>query len=355
MTDLLNTLKPILAQYGLENSLSATPLGHGNINDTYRIERSSGPHYVLQRLNTQVFRDHAAVAHNHRLVARHLQSRNYPLLIPAYLHTSNGADYAPDHLGQHWRLMAFLPHTTEVEKAQSPHQARQAAKAVGTFLACLADLDASEVRDVLPGFHDSVTRFEQFKLVVEKDPVGRLKEVAAEVAYLVREAEIFSLIQRLGLPLRVVHNDPKIGNVLFDETGEKALALIDWDTIQAGHIPGDFGDLVRTMTPTFSEDHPDIAAIKVDRTLFQAAAEGFVGPLRGVIEPFEIENLFNGARWIVLEQMMRFLGDYLAGDTYYKIRYPAHNLLRAKNQLALYQSLREHEVELNAIIQSMLS
>jgi aminoglycoside phosphotransferase (APT) family kinase protein len=354
MADLLNTLKPILAQYGLENSLNAAPLGHGNINDTYRIERSSGPHYVLQRLNTLVFRDHAAVAHNHHLVARHLQSRHYPLLIPEYLRTSNGADYALDHLGQHWRLMAFLPQTAEVERAQNPAQAKQAAQAVGTFLACLADLDAKQVRDVLPGFHDSASRFEQFKKVVEENPVNRLQEVEAEVDYLMQEAEIFALIQNLGLPLRVVHNDPKIGNVLFDEKGEKALALIDWDTIQAGHIPGDFGDLVRTMTPTFSEDHQDIEAVKVDPALFQAAAEGFVAPLRGVITDLEIKNLFNGARWIVLEQMLRFLGDYLAGDTYYKIRYPEHNLLRARNQLVLYRSLRENEVALNAIIQDML-
>jgi N-acetylhexosamine 1-kinase len=158
------------------------------------------------------------------------------------------------------------------------------------------------------------------------------------------------LVRSLNLPERATHNDPKIGNVLFDQNNGEAIALIDWDTIQAGSLLSDFGDMARTMTPTFSEDHQRSEEVVVNPELFAAMAEGFLQPLRGLMSPAEAENLLQGAYWIVLEQAMRFLDDYLGGDVYYKIRYPAHNIDRARNQLALYRSLREREERLQKML-----
>ena len=336
--------------FGFPEGLQLAPLGSGNINDTWLGTSVQGEKLVLQRINTIVFPYPDRIMHNYRVVLAHLRSKNINLELPGLLPGIDGQGYLFDEEGNCWRAVDYLPGSIAVEHAENAQQAQQGAAAVGTFLNGLADLDPHLVQDTLPGFHDSLSRFKHFQKAVEQNTAGRLAEVYDEVAFVQKEARVFQHIQDLGLPLRVVHNDPKIANVLFDAHSGEAIAVIDWDTIQAGSILSDFGDMVRSMTPTFSEDEADVNKVEVVLPLFEGLASGFVPKIQAALSPVEKDHLLQGAFWIILEQMMRFLGDYLNGDVYYKVRYAEHNLVRARNQQALYQSIQKREVELQAIL-----
>ena len=336
--------------FGFPEGLQLAPLGSGNINDTWLCTSVQGEKLVLQRINTIVFPYPDRIMHNYRVVLAHLRSKNLNLELPGLIPGIDGQGYLFDEEGNCWRAVDYLAGSVAVEHAENPQQAQQAAAAVGSFLNGLADLDPQMVQDTLPGFHDSLSRFQHFQKAVEQNAAGRLAEVHAEVAFVQKEARVFQHIHDLGLPLRVVHNDPKIANVLFDAHSGEAIAVIDWDTIQAGSILSDFGDMVRSMTPTFSEDEADVNKVEVVLPLFEGLASGFVPKIQAALSPIEKEHLLQGAFWIILEQMMRFLGDYLNGDVYYKVRYAEHNLVRARNQQALYQSIQKREEELQAIL-----
>ena len=336
--------------FGFPEGLQLAPLGSGNINDTWLGTSVQGEKLVLQRINTIVFPYPDRIMHNYRVGLAHLRSKNINLELPGLLPGIDGQGYLFDEEGNCWRAVDYLAGSVAVEHAENPQQAQQAAAAVGTFLNGLADLDPQMVQDTLPGFHDSLSRFQHFQKAVEQNAAGRLAEVRDEVAFVQKEARVFQRIHDLGLPLRVVHNDPKIANVLFDAHSGEAIAVIDWDTIQAGSILSDFGDMVRSMTPTFSEDEADVNKVEVVLPLFEGLASGFVPKIQSALSPVEKEHLLQGAFWIILEQMMRFLGDYLNGDVYYKVRYAEHNLVRARNQQALYQSIQKREEELQAIL-----
>ena len=336
--------------FGFPEGLQLAPLGSGNINDTWLGTSVQGEKLVLQRINTIVFPYPDRIMHNYRVVLAHLRSKNTNLELPGLLPGIDGQGYLFDEEGNCWRAVDYLAGSVAVEHAENPQQAQQAAAAVGTFLNGLADLDPQLVQDTLPGFHDSLSRFQHFQKAVEQDVAGRLAEVREEVAFVQKEARVFQHIHDLGLPLRVVHNDPKIANVLFDAHSGEAISVIDWDTIQAGSILSDFGDMVRSMTPTFSEDEADVNKVEVVLPLFEGLASGFVPKIQAALSPVEKDHLLQGAFWIILEQMMRFLGDYLNGDVYYKVRYAEHNLVRARNQQALYQSIQKREEELQAIL-----
>ena len=336
--------------FGFPEGLQLAPLGSGNINDTWLGTSVQGEKLVLQRINTIVFPYPDRIMHNYRVVLAHLRSKNINLELPGLLPGIDGQGYLFDEEGNCWRAVDYLAGSVAVEHAENPEQAQQAAAAVGTFLNGLADLDPQLVQDTLPGFHDSLSRFQHFQKAVEQDVAGRLAEVREEVAFVQKEARVFQHIHDLGLPLRVVHNDPKIANVLFDAHSGEAISVIDWDTIQAGSILSDFGDMVRSMTPTFSEDEADVNKVEVVLPLFEGLASGFVPKTQAALSPVEKDHLLQGAFWIILEQMMRFLGDYLNGDVYYKVRYAEHNLVRARNQQALYQSIQKREEELQAIL-----
>lgn len=340
----------IFDYFGFSEGLQLASLGNGNINDTWLGTSPQGEKLVLQRINTVVFPYPDRIMHNYQVVLRHLRNKNIPLKLPNLLPGIDGQGYLFDEQGNCWRAVEYLPNSTAVENAESPLQAQHAGAAVGTFLNGLADLDPYLVQDTLPGFHDSLSRFKHFQQAVTKNAAGRLAEVQEEVAFVQTEAQVFQHIHDLGLPLRVVHNDPKIANVLFDARSGEAIAVIDWDTIQAGSILSDFGDMVRSMTPSFSEDEEDVSKVEVVLPLFEGLARGFVPKIQSALTTVERDNLLQGAFWIILEQMMRFLGDYLNGDVYYKVKYTEHNLVRARNQQALYQSIRKNEVEMEAIL-----
>jgi|APTNR8051073442_1049403.scaffolds.fasta_scaffold05406_2 aminoglycoside phosphotransferase (APT) family kinase protein len=321
--------------------------GQGNINDTWKltISKNGQPQsYLLQRLNHLVFRQPDQVMANISNVAQHLAAKKYTSGILHPCAAPEGHVLFCDDAGNHWRVFPFFERTTTLETVNSPEQAFIAAQAFGVFLEALSDLNPAALHETIPGFHNSVARLAVFQEGVARDTANRLAGVQSEVDFVLKESSIFHTIANLGLPLRAVHNDAKIGNVLLDEQAEKAVAVIDWDTIMPGYLLSDLGDIARTMAASCSEDEADPAKVTFRMPVFAAICRGFLPPLQHILTTAEREALYLAPRWIILEQAMRFLGDYLAGDVYYKIRHPLHNLERARNQLALYRSVLEQQV-----------
>ncbi len=351
-------MESLLRQFlPFERLLAAAPLGSGNINDSYRIdlEQNGVPKtLLLQRLNHQVFKKPETVARNIRAVAEYLsQQENYPYQISLPLAGLDGNDLQRDEAGNFWRVFTFLDHSFVPETAADPDMAFEAAKAYGAFLRALGGFPAERLTETIPGFHDTDHRWTAFEQILKENPAGRAASVQAEIEQLFAAQPVFQALSRLknsgGLPLRVTHNDTKAGNVLLDASTRKAIAVIDWDTVMPGTVLSDFGDMVRTFVPDAYED-ADPVRLGLRTAVLEALCRGFLSETDGFLTKTELENLPLGARWIIGEQALRFLGDYLAGDVYYKTGYPEHNLVRARNQLKIFELVSEAETTIRSFL-----
>jgi Ser/Thr protein kinase RdoA (MazF antagonist) len=330
----------------MDKFISAQPIGNGNINDTYRIdfEEDGGRRsLLLQRLNHQVFRQPSVVIDNTLLVCKHLSQGDYPYQIAAPLPALDGAFLQNDEAGNYWRVFPYIEHTFAPEGVTDPGIAYEAARAFGAFARVLRDFPAHTLAETIPGFHDTDQRWVVFLQVLEKDPVGRVAGGKLEIEAIFGAKPVFDHISKLkksgDLSLRVAHNDTKAGNVLFDQTTRKALAVIDLDTVMPGTLLSDFGDMVRTFVPDCSEDSTQTPKLRL--AVLEALKHGFLIETAGFLTETERENLMLAGAWMVGEQALRFLTDWLAGDIYYKIKSPEHNLRRAQNQLALFGTMMD--------------
>lgn len=322
-------------------------LGDGNINDTYRIDlegKNTPQHFVLQRINSAVFPSPKLVMENLRLVTEHLsQQPDYPYAVLRPLPAPSGLPYWQDNEGQYWRAFAFLGAAFSPDKIASPQQAYVAAQAYGAFAFALRNLPVARLTETISGFHDTDQRWAAFEEVLYRDPVLRAHSVQNEVARLREAKSIFDHISHLKqsgqLPLRVTHNDTKAGNVLLHRETGQALAVIDLDTVMPGTVLSDFGDMARTFVPDRYEDDPATEDIHLRTDVLQALSEGYLKETAAWLSPAERAHLMTGAKWIVGEQALRFFTDYLSGDTYYKVRYAEHNLVRTRNQLKVLDLL----------------
>lgn len=325
--------------------LGAATVGSGNINDTWRIEverDGAQESWLLQRLNHRVFQNPEAVMRNIQLVCEYLAGQDFPYQIAAPVAGLNGRFLQNDDAGNYWRAFPFLDNTFAPEDLPDADIAYEGARAYGAFARALRDFPAEKLTETIPGFHDTDRRWEVFLEVLGKDPAHRVAATQTEIEAMFDAKPVFDQISRLktsgALPLRVTHNDTKAGNVLFGVNTRKALAVIDLDTVMPGTILSDFGDMVRTFAPDRREDDP--AAVVLRRDVLEALERGFLEQTGHFLTLAEKENLLLGAAWITGEQALRFLTDWLAGDTYYKVRYPEHNLVRTRNQLALLREVR---------------
>ena len=336
-----------LAFFRFDRWIGASPLGNGHINDTYRIdfeENGAARAFVLQRLNHEVFRQPEAVMDNIQRVTGYLAAQpGYPLAALAPVPTLGGHSFHRDPAGNYWRVFPMLENTFAPETIASPTEAREAARAYGAFARALRDFPAHTLADTIPGFHDTDRRWQVFEEILDKNPVGRCISAQPEIEAMRRAKPVFDQISSLKssgvLPLRVTHNDTKAGNVLLDSATGRAVAVIDLDTVMPGTILSDFGDMVRTFVPSRYEDDPDTENLTLRTDILDALTDGFLSETADFLSTVEREHLLLGASWIVGEQALRFLTDYLAGDPYYKTRYPDHNLVRARNQIAVLSAL----------------
>ncbi len=331
----------------------ATPFGSGHINDTFRfsIEENGEAHfYVLQRINHEVFKEPEKVMDNIQTIALFLKGgkklsssfhpfTGYPKKVLSPIPTTEGKLFFKDDSNLYWRIFPYIQNSYSIETVQTEEQAYLAASAFGEYLNALKTLNVESLHYTIPNFHNGVRRLDTFKSILKNAVSKRLDKSKREIEQILKHQAIFPKIASMGFPLRVTHNDTKINNVLFDKTTQKPSAIIDLDTVMPGIVLSDFGDMVRTFTTSVAEDEADFALVEMRRNIYTALYEGFLTEMKDLTS-LERNHLFDGAKWIVLMQGLRFLTDYLEGDVYYKTSYEDHNLVRTKNQLALFDSMR---------------
>ncbi len=335
--------------------LDGIPYGSGHINDTFALrfaENHTSRRYILQRINHRVFKDIPSLMDNIARVCRHVRGcletegradahRRALTLIP----TREGKDVLLDDEGDYWRLYPFIESARTYDIIQSHQQAYEAAKAFGLFQRQLADLPGPRLHETIPAFHHTRARFNAFMNAVEDDACGRAAAARDEIAFAQsREAIVDVLLDQQAagiLPERITHNDTKINNVMMDVTTHEGLCVIDLDTVMPGLALYDFGDMMRTATNTAEEDERDLSRIACDLSRFEALAQGYLGATRNFLNDAEIRQLAFSGILITFEIGLRFLTDYLSGDTYFKIHRDGHNLDRARAQFKLMTSMED--------------
>ncbi len=326
--------------------------GNGHINSTYIVSTDAGRRYILQILNTAIFKHPEEVMENIVAVTDHIRrglvanGEDAARGTMQVIRTRDGATGYTDPDGRFWRAYDFVEHTVCRLTLDSPATFERVGEAFGDFQRRLADFEAARLHESIPDFHNTKKRYATFLAAVSADRAGRATSVKAELDFITARADRTALIADAlasgALPLRVTHNDTKLSNILLDETTEEAVCIIDLDTVMPGSALYDFGDSIRTGAASAAEDEADLDKVHFLPTMFAAYARGFVKGTNGALTPREQEMLPDGAYIITLEQAIRFLTDYLDGDTYYHTDYPDHNLVRARTQLKLITEMEAY-------------
>ncbi|MGB6135413.1 MAG: aminoglycoside phosphotransferase family protein [Shewanella sp.] len=342
----------VLPQFGLDCiNASISTLGNGHINQTFLVIDGTKK-IVLQQINTQVFTQPHQVVSNAARISQHLcakhQLQEYSLQVISPVATMAGDLYLDLEEQGFWRAIDYIEHSHTIELVTQTEQAEAAAYAFGHFAAALSDMPSASIDDVIANFLNLPDRIQQLTNAVDCDAFARLNTCQEWAEYALSQTALLTQLaefERL-LPRRICHNDTKINNMLFDKRDMSSMAIIDLDTCMAGYLMYDFGDMVRAFCSPEPEDSTHLAKVYARPEVISAATTAYVRALDGVITPLEKQSLWIGIKAMTLMLGVRFLTDYLKGDGYFAIKYPLHNLDRAKNQLTIYQSLLKQEPQL---------
>lgn len=348
-------IKEIPGKFAIDSE--PQPYGDGHINETYLLESQR---YILQRINTSIFTDPAALMENVARVTAFLREKirragGDPLretltVIP----TKDGKSYyaAPD--GSAYRMYLFVPNTVSVSQVTDPHDLLQVGRGFGRFQRMLGDYPADTLHEVIPDFHHTPKRIEALRAAIAADAVGRVASVRPELDFalgLAGESDrIVRGIEDGSIPLRVTHNDTKINNILFDAATREAICVIDLDTVMPGSVLYDIGDALRTGAADAAEDEADLSLVHFNMDAFTYFVRGFLDEMRGEMTARETELIPYSAMLMTYECGVRFLTDYLCGDTYFRIHRPDHNLIRARNQFAMVRDILQKTPEMREIV-----
>ena len=345
----------VLKAFSLDSKpISCERYGCGHINVTYLVVTESGRRYILQKINNNIFKDVPGLMGNIAAVTKYLRKiisdpRGVLTLVP----TTDGADYLEFEDGSFWRVYDFVEQSLCLQAPESADDFYQSAVAFGTFQQQLKDFPAETLCEVIPNFHNTVDRYRIFKEALEADVCGRAASVKDEIEFaLAREQEAGTLVNMLAegkLPLRVTHNDTKLNNVMLDEATHKPLCVIDLDTTMPGLSLYDFGDSIRFGAATAAEDEKDLSKMVMDLGLYETYTKGFLSACPGLTEN-ERDMLPMGAKLMTLECGVRFLTDYLSGDTYFRTHYEGQNLDRCRTQFKLVADMESKWDEMKRIV-----
>ncbi|MBX2971023.1 MAG: aminoglycoside phosphotransferase family protein [Cyclobacteriaceae bacterium] len=322
--------------------MKIVPLGAGHINQTFKVTEDSHC-YVLQRINKQVFTKPECVAENIRLVANHL-AKNFPdyFFLKPVLSVA-GHDLEFDRDNHPWRLMPFVENGVTKEALTTEQEAFEAARGFAGLTRRLSTCSLENMKPTIERFHDLTWRVEQFRESIVEAEQSRL-ETAAEPIALAKQFsfladEYRALIDSEDLQLRITHNDTKINNILFDREADKALCVIDLDTLMPGYFIYDLGDLIRTCVSPVSEEERDLSKIVFRKNFYDAVVNGYLTEMGNVLSKEELSAVSFSGLMMTYIMALRFLTDYLKGDVYYSVHYDGQNLNRAKNQFTVLQLL----------------
>lgn len=358
-------MESIVSHFNIKGTVSCiAPLGNGLINTTYKVEtvETDQPNYVLQHVNTDIFPDIDMLMDNIVSVTNHIRKKliannesDIDRKTLTFIPTKEGKYYYFDGK-KYWRIMVFIPDTitkTEINEDTSYN----VGLTFGNFESMLADIP-EKLGETIKDFHNMEFRLQQLRDAVKEDKAGRVKEMTyylSEIEKRSKEMTKAETLYREGkLPKRICHCDTKVDNMLFDKSGN-VLCVIDLDTVMPSFVFSDFGDFLRSAANTGKEDDKNLDNVSFNMDIFKAFTRGYLKSGKSFLTSIEIENLPYAAKLFPYMQCVRFLTDYLNGDTYYKIQYPEHNLVRTKAQFKLMQSVEDHEEEMSKFVNECLN
>lgn len=346
-------LQTVLRLYGLDSSAcQISPLGAGLINKTWQVAGPDAQTYVLQRINSNVFKNPQYIASNIEKIAKYLAASDPSYLFAAPLPAADGK-YMVIVGDEYYRLSRYIPESYTLNSLTEPSQAYEAARQFGRFSRLLRNFDVGQLQYTLPDFHNLTLRITQFQNAVKQATDERIEKAATQIEKvnaLMAIADTYrNIADRKAIPLRVIHHDAKINNVLFDKNG-KGLCVIDLDTVMPGYFFSDVGDMMRTYLAEANEEEQDIDKIIIRPQFFRAIYAGYMEEMSDILTPAEKELFIYSGRFMIYMQAVRFLTDYLNGDVYYTTHYEGQNLVRATNQLRLLEMYIASEKSLKALI-----
>lgn len=353
-------LKKIAEAFQIEGEyVNAAPYGEGHINSTFLLETTADK-YILQKINSNVFPHPEEVMDNVVMVTEFLKdkiekaggdSRRETLTV---IPTKTGGSYLKTDDGDFYRVYVFIDNAISYQVVENPEDFYNAACAFGKFQNMLADFDASKLHETIKNFHNTKTRYDDFEKAVSDNKSGKAESVREEIEFaMARRKDASIIVDGIAdgrIPLRVTHNDTKLNNVMVDEKTGAGICVIDLDTVMSGSLLYDFGDSIRFGTNPASEDEKDLSKVYCDLNLFEQYVKGFLSQLGDSITKEEIELLPMSAKLMTLECGIRFLGDHLNGDVYFKVHRENHNLDRARTQFKMVADMEEKMDEMKAIV-----
>lgn len=352
----MGVTQEVLQNYALEGSVNyCERYGSGHINETYLV-KTDKKDYILQKINNTIFKDVPALMANIAAVSKHLSDKGFDerhnlTLVP----TKDGKNYVLHRDGSYWRVYKFVTDSISLNLAETPEDFYNSALGFGTFQSLLYDFDADVLSETIPHFHDTPDRYRQLHEAIANNKAGRLDNVKEELEFALSQEKDASMLMDLlksgDLPLRVTHNDTKLNNVLLDAATRKPICIIDLDTVMPCLVANDFGDSIRFGASTALEDEENLNKVELSLDLFDVYTKGFLEGCGKHLKDKEIDTLPYGAKIMTLECGVRFLTDYLNGDTYFRVHKPDHNLIRCRTQFKLVKRINENLNVLHAIIQ----
>lgn len=349
---------PVLRAFGLAPDIALEVMPGGHINDTFL----AGGQWVLQRINHFVFPHPEHIMENMVGVTQYLRERvtarggDPDREILQVVPTTGNTPIYCDEQGNFWRCTRNIPGAVSYETPDSPAMLREAGRAFGDFQAMLNGYPADSLHEIIPDFHNTPVRIRQLEDAAAADSQGRLAQVQAEMDFALSRREHAGLLTRLlaegKLPLRVTHNDTKMSNILFDQATNRAVCVIDLDTVMPGLTAYDFGDSIRAGASTAAEDETDLSKVRFDLDLYRAYTQGFLSAAGEALTSTELDTLPDGAWTMTYEVGIRFLADYLNGDVYFRTSHPQQNLDRARNQFHLVKQMEAQREEMGRIVRA---
>jgi hypothetical protein len=341
--------------------LNAAPYGNGHINDTYAAvfdQTGTRVRFIVHRINHNIFKNPVALMDNVQRVTSHVEEKiagqpNRFGQVLTLIPTHEGQSYYRDEAGNHWRVYNFIERARTYDAVESPRQAFEAAKTFGQFQRWLTDLPAPRLHDTIPDFHHTPKRFTALERAIEADSVNRARLAAPEIEFALKHRPICSVLLDANLPERVTHNDTKLNNVMLDDATGEGVCVIDLDTVMPGLVLYDFGDMVRTTTSPAREDERDLLKVTMQFQMYEALVRGYLESASGFLTPQEKQYLAFSSKLITFEIGIRFLTDFLAGDTYFKVHRDGHNLDRCRTQFKLVESMERQEEQMIKLVENL--
>ena len=329
-----------------DTSPKLSPINNGHINDTWKINYLDNKSFILQKINQNVFPKPAKVMENIDRVLEHLKSKKVFKKDLKIIKTIDDSLFYKDDQGEYWRIYNFIENASSFDVVPSAKHTFEGAKGFGLFIKALANLPGPPLHEILPDFHNTACRYQNFIDAIPKASEERLNKAgylikgAKKLSFL--KSKILDLLDDGKVPLRVTHNDTKLNNALLDNESLKTVAIIDLDTLMPGSVLYDFGDYVRSAARIGAEDEADLERVSFSKEYFEAALDGFLSSTGDFLNETEIENLPISAAVITYEMGLRFLTDYLENDIFYKTSHEEQNLHRAKVQLKIVNEILDN-------------